>query len=67
MADVVVAQAVKNDGNGIGFSFERSRGEDGIAVLAIPELDGFKFLSAFAFLDDLRAGAVEAALLAVAD
>jgi len=33
-------------------------------VLAIPELDGFEFLSAFAFLDDLRAEAVEAAILA---
>ncbi len=52
---------------GIRLSFERSRTEYGVAVLAIPELDGFKFLSAFAFLDDLCAGAVAAALFAFAD
>ncbi len=67
MAGVVVAEPDENDGNGIGFSFERSWGEDGIAVLAVPELHSLEFLSAFAFLDDLRAAAVEAALLAVAD
>ncbi len=67
MTGVVVREPIKDDENGIRLSFERSRSEDGVAVLAIPELDGLEFLSAFAFPDDLRAGAVDAALLAVAD
>ncbi len=67
MADVVVAEPVENDGNGVRLSLERSRSEHGVAVLAVPELQSLEFLSAFAFPDDLRAGAVEAALLACAD
>ncbi len=46
---------------------EQQAGEHGVAVLAVPELDGFEFFSAFAFLRDACAGAVEAALLAFAD
>ena len=64
---MAVAEPVENDGNGIGFTFECSRGEDGVAVLAVPELHSLEFFSAFAFLDELRAGAAEAALLAIAD
>jgi len=37
---VVVPEPVENDGNGVRLSLECSRSEDGVAVLAVPELDG---------------------------
>ena len=64
---MVVVQAVEDNGDGVCLSLERSGREDGVAVLAIPKLHGFKFLSPFSSLYDLRARAIEAAFLTFAD
>jgi len=64
---VVITEAVENNWNGVGLSFESLGCENLIAILAIPKLDGFEFLFAFAFFYDVSPGAVETALLVGTD
>ena len=63
VAGIIVAKAVKNNRNGISFSFEGSGGENLIAIFAVPKLDGFKLFLPPALFCDAPSGAIEAALL----
>ena len=48
--------------SGKRFAFDDLRGEDAVAVVAVPELDRLQFLIPLAFPGDARTLAVDAAL-----
>ena len=64
---VVAHDGIKDDSEREGFAFGDLRGEDPVAVMAPPELDGLQLLIAPAFAGDAGAPAVKATLALVAD
>ncbi len=67
VSSVVVGECGDDDADGIARAFRALWGEDARAAVTVPKLDDFVLLFASAFLDDMRASAVDALLLVGAD
>src|SRR5881296_2203815 len=64
---VVAHKRIEDHREGKGFALGNLRGEDPVAVMASPELDGLQLFVAFAFPGEAGAPAVEASLALIAD
>ena len=63
VAGIIVVEPLKNNRDGISFSFKGAGGEHLIAIFAVPKLDGFKLFLSPALFCDALSSAVKAARL----
>ncbi len=63
VAGVIVIEPLKNNRDGISFSFKGAGGKHLITIFAIPKLDGFKLFSSHALFCNALSSAINTALV----